>query len=116
MQNLSPQRVLLISVAIVIFFAVWTTVDVPPLAVLRHWAEETGQWFPLVFWLLYVAITQFPVPRTIMTVSSGILFGSVLGILLAITATTVSAVLSLVTVRALPVSYTHLTLPTILLV
>ncbi len=101
MQNLSPQRVLLISVAIVIFFAVWTTVDVPPLAVLRHWAEETGQWFPLVFWLLYVAITQFPVPRTIMTVSSGILFGSVLGILLAITATTVSAVLSLVTVRAL---------------
>ena len=101
MQNLSRQKVLLISVATVIFFAAWAALDVPPLGVLRQWAEETGRWFPLVFWLLYVAITQFPVPRTIMTVSAGILFGSALGILLAITATTVSAVISLVIVRAL---------------
>ena len=101
MHNLSTQKVVLIAAAAVAFLAAWAVLDVPPLGVLRQWAEETGRWFPLVFWLAYVAITQFPVPRTILTVSAGILFGSALGIVLAITATTASAVISLAIVRAL---------------
>nr|WP_231375787.1 TVP38/TMEM64 family protein [Corynebacterium aquatimens] len=88
-------------VAVCLFVAAWIFLDVPPLSVLREWSDQTGPWFPVVFWLLYVLITQFPIPRTVMTVSAGILFGSVQGILLALTATTVAAVISLVLVRYL---------------
>lgn len=101
MRSLSPRKAALLVVALVLFAAAWIFLDVPPLAVLREWAEQTGPWFPVIFWLLYVLITQFPIPRTIMTISAGVLFGSALGILIAITATTVAAVISLVIVRYL---------------
>lgn len=84
-----------------VFVAAWVLLDVPPLSTLREWADTLGPWFPVVFWLLYILITQFPIPRTLMTVSAGILFGTVRGILIAITATTVSAVISLLIVRTL---------------
>lgn len=76
-------------------------IDVPSLPQLRAWSDQTGAWFPVVFWLLYVVVTQFPIPRTLLTVSAGVLFGAVEGILLALTATTVSAVISLLLVRFL---------------
>lgn len=101
MERRTPHRLALVLLALAIFVAAWALFDVPPLAVLREWADETGPWFPLVFWLLYVGITQLPVPRTILTISAGILFGSARGILIAITATTVAAVLSLIVVRFL---------------
>ncbi|MCP1387071.1 TVP38/TMEM64 family protein [Corynebacterium sp. TA-R-1] len=101
MRSLSPRKAALLVVALVLFAAAWIFLDVPPLAVLREWAEQTGPWFPVIFWLLYVLITQFPIPRTIMTISAGVLFGSALGVLIAITATTVAAVISLVIVRYL---------------
>lgn len=101
MERRTPHRLALVLLALAIFVAAWALFDVPPLAVLREWADETGPWFPLVFWLLYVGITQLPVPRTILTISAGILFGSAQGILIAITATTIAAVLSLVVVRFL---------------
>ena len=53
----------------------------------------------MVFWLFYVLITQFPIPRTILTISAGILFGTAQGIVLSLTATTVAAVISLTVVR-----------------
>lgn len=88
-------------VAAVLFIAAWMLIDVPSLAQLRSWSEQTGAWFPVVFWLAYVVITQFPIPRTLLTVSAGVLFGAVKGIALALTATTVSAVISLLLVRFL---------------
>lgn len=99
--QLTPRRIAVLAVAAAAFILAWLTLDVPPLATLREWADSTGAWFPVLFWLLYVLITQFPIPRTIMTVSSGILFGSALGIGIAITATTVAAVISLLLVRFL---------------
>ncbi|QYH19730.1 TVP38/TMEM64 family protein [Corynebacterium aquatimens] len=101
MRSLTPRRMLLLGLALALFIAAWFFLDVPPLAVLRQWAEETGPWFPAIFWLLYVLITQFPIPRTVMTISAGILFGSLTGIAIAITATTVAAVISLLIVRFL---------------
>ena len=95
------QKRLLALAAAAVFVAAWLMLDVPPLATLREWADSTGPWFPVLFWLLYVLITQFPIPRTIMTVSAGLLFGPATGILIAITATTVAAVISLLTVRYL---------------
>ena len=101
MPKLSARRIFLLILAAAVFIAAWAVLDVPPLAVLRQWADETGPWFPVLFWLLYIAVTQFPIPRTIMTVSSGILLGSALGITVAVTATMVSAVVSLLIVRFL---------------
>ena len=88
-------------VAAALFIAAWSLIDVPSLTQLRAWSDATGPWFPVVFWLAYVVITQFPVPRTLLTVSAGVLFGAVKGIALALTATTVSAVVSLLLVRFL---------------
>lgn len=103
--NLRPvskrTKAVLVVVAVALFIAAWTLIDVPSLAQLRSWSDHTGAWFPFVFWLAYVAITQFPIPRTLLTVSAGVLFGAVQGILLALTATTVSAVISLLLVRFL---------------
>ena len=97
-----PRRnAIALAILVSAFVAAWVLLDVPPLSTLREWADTLGPWFPVVFWLLYVLITQFPIPRTLMTVSAGILFGSVRGILIAITATTVSAVISLLIVRTL---------------
>lgn len=94
-------RIIAIVIAAVVFVVAWALIDVPPLSVLREWANTTGAWFPVVFWLLYVFITQFPIPRTVMTLSSGILFGPVWGVIISLTATTVAAALSLVIVRGL---------------
>ncbi|TNL97670.1 TVP38/TMEM64 family protein [Corynebacterium tapiri] len=76
-------------------------VDVPGLATMRTWAEQLGPAFVVVFWLFYVLITQFPIPRTVLTISAGALFGPWLGIALSLSATTVAAVISLVVVRNL---------------
>ncbi|PRQ12118.1 TVP38/TMEM64 family protein [Corynebacterium sp. 13CS0277] len=70
------------------------------MATLRAWSLSLGPAFPVVFFALYVAITQFPIPRTILTLSSGVLFGPVVGCAVALTATTVSAALALTWVRA----------------
>ncbi|EFK53942.1 TVP38/TMEM64 family protein [Corynebacterium genitalium ATCC 33030] len=96
-----PRRIAALLVAVVAFVALWMLLDVPDLATLRAWADQTGPWFPVVFWLLYILITQFPIPRTVMTISAGILFGTVQGILLALTATTVAGTISLLIVRFL---------------
>lgn len=85
----------LVAIVVVIFF------EPPTLSQLRQWADATGNWFIIVFWAGYVLITQFPVPRTIMTLSAGILFGPVQGILVALSATAVSAAISLTVVRSL---------------
>ncbi|WP_234040094.1 TVP38/TMEM64 family protein [Corynebacterium pygosceleis] len=79
--------------------ALWT--DVPGVTQLRSWAEATGRWFPVMFVGAYILVTQFPVPRTILTLTSGILFGPAMGILIALSATTMSAALSLVIMRNL---------------
>lgn len=86
---------LIVAVAVIVF------VDIPALSTLRDWADRAGAWFPLAYWVGYVLITQFPVPRTILTLSSGILFGPLVGVIIATTATAVAACISLTTVRYL---------------
>ncbi|WP_052204258.1 TVP38/TMEM64 family protein [Corynebacterium riegelii] len=93
------RRQLLLLAALVVFVLGWLLFDAPTPSTLRSWADSTGAWFPVIFWLLYVGITLFPIPRTILTVSSGLLFGPALGIVIAISATTVAAVITLLVVR-----------------
>lgn len=92
---------ILVAAAVVGFFAVTVLFDVPPLATLRVWADSAGGWFVVAFWFAYVLITQFPVPRTILTLSAGVLFGPWVGILLSLTATAAAAAVSLSIVRGL---------------
>lgn len=93
-----PRRLLALG-ALLVFLTVTVLVDVPSIATFRLWADAAGPWFPPLFWLGYVLVTQFPVPRTFLTLSSGILFGPWTGILIALTATTVAGALSLSVVR-----------------
>lgn len=79
--------------------AVLYVVDVPTVDAIRGWAEATGAWFPVVFFLAYVGFTQLPVPRTVFTLSAGILFGAAPGVAMALAATGASAIVALVVVR-----------------
>lgn len=85
-----------IAVLAVIFF-----VDLPGVEQLRTWADGADSWFIALFWLCYVILTLFPLPRTIWTVSAGVLFGPVTGLAISLTALTVSAVIALLVVRGL---------------
>lgn len=66
---------------------------------LRGWAAEVGPAFPLVFLALHALVTITPVPRTVFTVSAGLLFGPVTGVAVAVVATVLSAVAALLLVR-----------------
>ncbi|WKD59283.1 TVP38/TMEM64 family protein [Corynebacterium caspium] len=92
------KKLLITLILLVVLLSVWYF-DFPSVALLRQWADGTGTWFIFVFWAAYVFITQFPIPRTFLTLASGILFGPLLGILITLSATTVSAVISLLIVR-----------------
>ncbi|MGP6173169.1 TVP38/TMEM64 family protein [Corynebacterium sp. A21] len=94
-------RRILVIAALLSFLVVTVVVDVPPLSTLRDWADSAGNWFVVLFWFGYVLITQFPIPRTLLTLSAGVLFGPWLGIALALSATTVAAAISLSLVRSL---------------
>lgn len=95
-----PRR-LAVTAALLSCLAVTVLVELPSVGTLQTWAGAAGNPFVVLFWVGYVAITQFPVPRTILTLASGVLFGPWQGVLIALTATTVSAALSLLVVRGL---------------
>ncbi|OBB71119.1 TVP38/TMEM64 family protein [Mycobacterium sp. 852014-52144_SCH5372336] len=86
--------------AIVILVAVALLVPVPTAVQLRDWATSVGPWFPLAFLAAHIVVTVFPFPRTAFTLGAGLLFGPVLGIPLAVTAATISAVIAVLLVRA----------------
>ncbi|MGW4770994.1 TVP38/TMEM64 family protein [Nocardia sp. NPDC004278] len=68
---------------------------------MQDWATSVGPIFPLLFFVVHALVTVAPIPRTVLTVSAGVLFGPALGIVLAACATTVSAALAILLVRAL---------------
>lgn len=86
--------------AVVILVAVAYVVPLPTAVQMRDWATSAGPWFPLVFFLAHVVVTIFPFPRTAFTLSAGLLFGPLLGVSLAVAASTISAIIALFLVRA----------------
>jgi uncharacterized membrane protein YdjX (TVP38/TMEM64 family) len=95
-----PRRVIAILAAIVILVAVALLVPLPTALQLRDWATSVGPWFPLAFLAAHIVVTVFPFPRTAFTLSAGLLFGPYLGVPLAVLASTLSAVIALLLVRA----------------
>lgn len=98
--SIPRRRLFTILAAIVILVAVALLVPLPTAIQLRDWATSVGPWFPLAFLAAHIVVTVFPFPRTAFTLAAGLLFGPVLGIPLAVTAATVSAVVALLLVRA----------------
>jgi uncharacterized membrane protein YdjX (TVP38/TMEM64 family) len=96
-----PRRKLVVTVAAgVILVAIAYLVPLPTAVQMRDWATSAGAWFPLVFFLAHVVVTIFPFPRTAFTLSAGLLFGPLLGVSLAVVASTISAIVALLLVRA----------------
>jgi uncharacterized membrane protein YdjX (TVP38/TMEM64 family) len=65
----------------------------------RQTVAAAGFWAPLLFVLLHGLVTVAPVPRTVFTVAAGVLFGSVPGVLLAVTGTALAAATAFFLVR-----------------
>lgn len=61
--------------------------------------SEAGPWAPVVFVLLQVLLNVPPFPRTVFTVSAGLLFGTLWGTVLTLTGTALAAVLAFFLVR-----------------
>lgn len=72
----------------------------PSVGQIREWAHSVGPAFPLVFFAAHAIVTIAPVPRTLFTLTAGLLFGPVTGLAVTVGASTLSAVLALLLVRA----------------
>ncbi len=108
--QLPPRRALGILTTIVILVAVALLVPLPSAVQLRDWATAAGPWFPLAFFAAHTVMTIFPFPRTAFTLAAGLLFGPLLGVSIAVVASTVSAVLAVLLVRAVGWQLSRLTL------
>ncbi|PXX70886.1 putative membrane protein YdjX (TVP38/TMEM64 family) [Nocardia tenerifensis] len=92
-------RTLLATCAMVLVAA--ALIPQPTTEQLRAWTDLAGPFAPLMFLGIHIVATVTPIPRVVFTLSAGLLFGPVLGVGLALTAATASAVLALLVVRAL---------------
>ena len=86
--------------AIAILVAIALLVPLPTAVQLRDWATSVGPWFPLAFLAAHIVVTVFPFPRTAFTLAAGLIFGPLLGVTIGVVASTVSAVIALLLVRA----------------
>ncbi|MGA8546669.1 MAG: TVP38/TMEM64 family protein [Mycobacterium sp.] len=98
--QVSKRRMVVTASVAAVLVAVALLVPLPTAVQLRDWATKTGPWFPLAFLAAHIMVTVLPFPRTAFTLAAGLLFGPVLGVTLAVVASTASAVLALVLVRA----------------
>ena len=94
------RRIVAITAAIVILVAIALLVPLPTAVQLRDWATSVGPWFPLAFLAAHIVVTVFPFPRTAFTLAAGLMFGPLLGVTIGVVASTVSAVIALLLVRA----------------
>jgi uncharacterized membrane protein YdjX (TVP38/TMEM64 family) len=99
-RQISRPRIVAAVVGITVLVAVALLVPLPTAVQWRDWAESVGPWFPLAFLIAHIVATVVPVPRTAFTLAAGLLFGPVLGVLIAVIASTASAVIAVLLVRA----------------
>lgn len=98
-RRLSRPRAMVAVLGITLFAVVAIWFPLPSALQLRDWAHSVGPWFPFAFLIAHIVVTIFPIPRTPFTLAAGLLFGPVLGVAIAVTASTVSAVLAAALVR-----------------
>ncbi len=100
-RHASRVRLVLLLALLLVATGVAVAVRLPGPVQIRDWADHVGPSFPLVFLVCHALITVAPFPRTVLTLAAGLLFGPLTGVSIALTATTVSAVLALLLVRKL---------------
>ena len=99
-RQLSTRRLVAPALAAIALVFVALLVRLPTAVELRDWSTSMGPWLPLAFLGAHIVVTVLPFPRTAFTLAAGLLFGPLLGIALAVTASTVSALIALGLVRA----------------
>ncbi len=99
-RQLSGPRTIATVVGITVLIVLATCFPLPTPVQMRDWAESVGPWFPLAFLAAHIVVTVVPVPRTAFTLAAGLLFGPLLGVAIAVVASTASAVLAMLLVRA----------------
>jgi uncharacterized membrane protein YdjX (TVP38/TMEM64 family) len=99
-RQVPQRRIVVMAAAGVVLVAVALLVPLPTAVQLRDWATSVGPWFPLTFLAAHIVVTVLPFPRTAFTLAAGLLFGPVLGVTLAVVASTASALIALALVRA----------------
>lgn len=99
-RRLSWPRAIATVVGITVVIAAATWLPLPTPVQMRDWAESVGPWFPLAFLGAHVVATVVPVPRTAFTLAAGLLFGPMSGVAIAVVASTTSAVIAMLLVRA----------------
>jgi uncharacterized membrane protein YdjX (TVP38/TMEM64 family) len=99
-RQVSTRRLVSTGAVIAILVAAALLVRLPSAVQLRDWSVSMGPWLPLAFLTAHIVVTVLPFPRTVFTLAAGLLFGPVLGVTLAVVASTASAVIALELVRA----------------
>jgi uncharacterized membrane protein YdjX (TVP38/TMEM64 family) len=99
-RQVSRRRMVATGAVIAGLIAVALLIPLPTAVQMRDWATSVGPWFPLAFLAAHIVVTVLPFPRTAFTLAAGLLFGPLLGITLAVVASTASAVIALLLVRA----------------
>ena len=87
-------------VGITVLVILASSIPLPSPVQMRDWAQSLGPWFPLAFFVAHIVATVVPIPRTAFTLAAGLLFGPVLGIVIAVVASTASAMIAMLLVRA----------------
>lgn len=99
-RQVSRRRMVVTGLVTAVLVVVALLVPLPTAVQMRDWASSVGPWFPLAFLAAHIVVTVLPFPRTAFTLAAGLLFGPVLGVALAVVASTASAVIALLLVRA----------------
>lgn len=107
-RQLPRRRTAVTVAAIAVLVAVALLVPLPTAVQLRDWATSVGPWFPLAFLAAHTVVTVFPFPRTMFTLTAGLLFGPLLGVVIAVIASTLSALIALLLVRAVGWQFSRL--------
>lgn len=76
------RRALLLLVFVAAATAAVLLIPIPPVGELRAIVDSAGWWGPVGFGLGYAALTLAPVPKNILTVAAGVLFGFGAGFLI----------------------------------
>ncbi|MGW5381755.1 TVP38/TMEM64 family protein [Nocardia sp. NPDC003963] len=97
---LRDRRLVLLLCAAALVCAAALLTPLPSPAQIQGWAGEAGPYFPALFFVAHAVITIAPVPRTVFTVASGLLFGPAVGLAVAVGATVLSAATAFLLVRA----------------
>ncbi|OZC66669.1 hypothetical protein CH251_22465 [Rhodococcus sp. 06-462-5] len=100
-RHLRDVRLIALLTVIAVFALVAVFAPHPSVEQIRDWGASVGPAFPLVFFGVHAIVTVAPVPRTLFTLSAGVLFGPLTGLAVTIGASTVSAILALLLVRAI---------------